>query len=736
MSRKRSPSKDPYAEREAQKYARPIPSREFIQALLTQADKPLTFEEIAHKLKLTDSIDCESLQRRLNAMVRDGQIVLNRREGYLPVDERDLVRGRVLAHPDGFGFLRPDEGGGEDIFLSPRERRALMHSDRAVVRVSGVDARGRREGLLIEVIERNTVQVVGRFQREAGVGMVLPDDKRMHQNILIPENQRGGAEEGQIVVVQLTQPPTRQNLPIGRVSEILGAHLAPGMEIDVAVRVHGLPTAWPDAVAAEAALLPSVVDASLYPDRVDLRELLLVTIDGEDARDFDDAVHCCRTAKGWRLWVAIADVSSYVQPDTALDGEARSRGTSVYFPNRVIPMLPEALSNGLCSLNPQVDRLCLVAELYITQTGQLLRTKFYSAVMNSKARFTYTRVAALLAGDPPGDAKETALLPHLFELHQLYRVLHQAREQRGAIDFDTQETKICFGDNGKIAQIVPVTRNDAHRLIEECMIMANVAAARFLQRQKIPALYRVHAHPNKEKLRELRILLTEMGLDLGSADPPTPADYSKVLRGIRGRPDAHMLQSVLLRSLAQAVYSPTNSGHFGLALEHYAHFTSPIRRYPDLVVHRAIYHALAGGKPREFIHDPDELAALGEHCSANERRADEATRDAVSWLKCEYMLDKQGEVFDGVVTGVTPFGLFVELANIYVDGLVHITQLKRDYYEYDPVRHTLRGRQGGRVYRLTDRVQVQVARVNLDDRKIDLLLADETTPKKGKKRDG
>jgi ribonuclease R len=724
-SSKSTPSRraaDPYAAREARKYENPIPSRELILETLHELGGPRNFRELAEALEIESDEDLEAFRRRLNAMERDGQLVRNRRGGFCPVNKKDLIAGRVIAHPDGFGFLKPDEEG-DDLFLAPREMRTLWHDDRAVVRVSGVDRRGRREAALVEVIERNTHQVVGRLFREAGIGFVVPDHKRQHHDVVIPDDALDGARDGQMVVARIIEQPGRRNRAVGQVIEVLGDHMGPGMEIDVVLRTYELPDAWPDEVGAEIAGLGGEVEKSAKEGRVDLRHLPLVTIDGEDARDFDDAVCCAPTPKGWRLLVSIADVSSYVKPGTALDEEARTRGNSVYFPDRVIPMLPEVLSNGLCSLNPQVDRLCMTCELLIDRDGKVLRSRFFEAVMRSHARLTYTQVAAMLVDRNSTLRRQHAqLVPHLEELYALYKVLLAGREARGAIDFESTETRIIFNENKKVERIVPVQRNDAHRLIEECMLAANLAAARRLLRRRQPALYRVHEGPTDEKLEGLREFLGEVGLQLGGGENPQAKDYARLLERAKGRPDAHLIQTVMLRSLAQAIYSAENLGHFGLAYDAYTHFTSPIRRYPDLVVHRALKHLLADGKPAEFEYGHGQLQSLGEHCSATERRADEVTREVVDWLKCEYMMGREGEEFSGVISGVTSFGLFVELDGIYIDGLLHITSLERDYFHFDPVHHRLTGERTGMTYRLGDPIRVRLASVNLDERKIDFVL--------------
>lgn len=727
---------DPFREREAQKYENPIPSREFIMELLEQHGVPLDNRQIAKALKLRDPERLDALSRRLRAMERDGQLMRNRRGGYGLISKMDLIAGRVIGHPDGFGFLVPDEGG-DDLFLSAREMQGLFHGDRAVVRVAGVDRRGRREGALVEVLERNTQRAVGRYHVEGGVGFVVPDNKRIVHEILVPQEQAYGAHHGQIVTVQIIEQPTRYRQAIGRVIEILGDHMAPGMEIDVAIRAHQLPLEWSLLVQDEAERLPPVVPEEAKQGRTDLRSLPLVTIDGDDSMDFDDAVYAEPRGKGWRLVVAIADVSHYVSPGTALDAEARSRGNSVYFPGRVIPMLPEQLSNGLCSLNPQVDRLCMVCDMEVSAAGILRDYTFYPAVMRSAARLTYTKVAAMLVdGDAALRAEYSAVVPHLEHLYALFQALNAQRQKRGAIDFDTTETRIVFGAGRKIESVVPVVRNDAHRLIEECMLLANVATADFLSKAKVSIVYRVHEGPTQEKLTNLREFLRELGLSLGGGDQPQARHYAALLQQISARPDAHLIQTVLLRSLSQATYSPDNQGHFGLAYDAYTHFTSPIRRYPDLLVHRAILHVLSGKRPDTFRYGHDDMVALGEHCSMTERRADEATRDAVDWLKCEYMLDKVGEVYEGIVTGVTGFGLFVELNDIYVEGLVHVTSLRNDYYHFDPAHHRLVGERTHQIYRLADKLKVRVLRVDLDERKIDFELmldkAQEKAPAKGK----
>ena len=725
MKKKPKPQKtarrphDPYAEREAQKYARPIASREAILHWLEKAGTPLRFERLAQDLHLRHTDELEALSRRLAAMLRDGQLVQNRRDEYCLVKLLPLVAGTVIGHRDGFGFLKPDEGG-DDVFLPPRQMRTLMHGDRALVRVQGRDARGRAEGSLVDVLERNTHEVAGRYVEEHGVSFVQPDNSRIAHTVLVPTAERNGARPGQMVVVELTQQPDKQSEPIGRVTRILGERHAPGMEVELAVHAHGLPHEWPADVEMEIRTLHAEVPENVKHGRMDLRNTPLVTIDGEDARDFDDAVYCERKGAGFRLVVAIADVSHYVQPGSALDHEARNRGTSVYFPDRVIPMLPEVLSNGLCSINPEVDRLCMVCDMRVSAEGNISQAHFYEGLMRSAARFTYTRVAGILVDKDEKLRREYAqLVSQLENLYGVYHALAKARAKRGAIDFDSIETRVIFGEDRKVAAIKPLVRNDAHRLIEECMIAANVEAARFLEKHQIPALYRVHASPDADGLKELRIFLGTLGLSLGGGQKPDAMHYARLLDKVKGRPDKALIQTVLLRSLSQAVYSPVNVGHFGLSLSHYAHFTSPIRRYPDLLVHRAIRHVLRGGSAKNFQYSVTQMENLGSHCSMTERRADEATRDAMDWLKAEYMQDKLGEEFDGLITGVLPFGLFVQLKDLYVEGLVHVTSLPSDYYSHDPVGHRMVGERSGRIYRLTDPIRVRVSNVNLEEHKID-----------------
>ncbi len=684
---------------------------------LNRAAMPLMPDELVERLGLGKR-ERTAFEAALTVLEATGRIVKNRAGAVLAAKKLSLLSGRVEGHRDGHGFLVPDEGG-ESVFLSSPEMRQVLHGDRASVKVTGRDPRGRPVGEIVDVLERGNRRVVGRLHAEHGVLFLVPEDRRIAQDILVPPAEVGKAKAGQVVTVELVSQPSKHAQPIGRVAEILGNTEDPGMEIEIALRKFDLPYEFSKKALTQTKGLPDTVREEDAAGRKDLRKLPLVTIDGETAKDFDDAVHAVREGKGFRLWVAIADVSNYVRHGDSLDADAKERGTSVYFPRRVIPMLPEKLSNGLCSLNPEVDRLAMVCEMAITPKGAVARYEFYPAVIRSQARLTYTEVWKMLSESKATPGREP-LLPHLETLHAVFKVLLQARELRGAIDFDSVETRMEFDARGKIARIVPEQRNEAHRLIEECMLAANVCAGDFLVDRGQPVLFRVHDVPAPEKVVMLRAFLAELGLNLGGGDKPRPKDYSELLAKIRERPDFTLLQTILLRSLKQAVYSPDNAGHFGLAFEAYVHFTSPIRRYPDLLVHRAIKACIANKK-----YDGIDWEDLGRHCSETERRADDASRDVENWLKCHYMQDRVGEVFEGRVTGVTGFGIFVTLDEYFVDGLVHISELGRDYFQFDQARHVLLGERTGKRYRLADRMKVKLVRVDLETRKMDLVPVDK-----------
>jgi ribonuclease R len=723
---------DPHFEREKAKYEHPLPSREYILQVLAEQGAPL---ELGRLVELLDvqPIELEPFQRRLGAMAREAQLMQNRRGDWLIPDKADLVRGRITGHPDGFGFLTPDEGG-PDLFLSAKEMDKVLHGDKAIARIIGVDRKGRPEGKIVEVTERANRFVVGRVVEEHGVRFVAAENKRISQDILLAPPEKGAkktlkAQSGQVVMIEIVEQPSKHGQPIGRLVEVLGNYADPGMEIEIALRKHELPYEFSTEALAETKKLPDAVRKSDWKGREDLTGLPLVTIDGETAKDFDDAVFCERKGKGFRLVVAIADVSHYVTAAGALDHDAYARGNSVYFPRRVIPMLPEKLSNGLCSLNPQVERLCMVCDMEIAGTGAIRRFRFYPAVMFSHARLTYEQVAAALyQKDPDTRARMGPLLPQLEALDLLYRQLAKERVKRGAIDFETIETRMIFDDHGKIERIEPYERNDAHRLIEECMLAANVCASEFLREREHPVLYRVHEGPTPERLVKLRDFLGTFGFHLGGGDSPKAQDYAKLLEKIGQRPDRQLLQTVMLRSLRQAIYSPDNVGHFGLAYESYTHFTSPIRRYPDLLVHRAIKSALAGRR-----YEPGSWEEIGLQCSMTERRADDATRDVEAWLKCFYMKDRVGEIFEGSISSVVPFGIFVALDGVFVEGLVHVSDLGQDYFHFDEKSHAMVGERSGRRFRLADRVRVQLMRVDMEANKIDFRLAD-AAPARGKAR--
>ncbi len=733
MRRTGKTARDSQRRREASPYAVTIPTREAVLATLGSHAAPLGRQELAQLLGVHGDAELTAFSRRLRAMERDGQILCNRRGRIGLVDKMDLVRGRVVGHADGYGFLVPEDGG-DDLFLSAKQMRQVLHGDRAVARVTRVDARGRKEGVIVEVLERHRQSVVGRYFSQDRFGVVVPEDRRISQEILIARGDESGARSGQIVVAQIIEPPTRHTRPTGHVSEVLGEPLTPGIDVEVAVRNYQIPHTWPADVRADAQALGDTVSAPFKRGREDLRHLPLVTIDGEDARDFDDAVYCERVRKGWRLLVAIADVGYYVKPHSAIDREACLRGNSVYFPDQVVPMLPEILSNDLCSLKPEVDRLCMVCDMHIGPRGKIQDFRFYEGVMRSHARLTYTAVAALIDGDAAQRRRYETLVPHLLELHALFKALHRVRVQRGAVDFELPETRFLFDDQHRVRQIVPIERNAAHRLIEECMLAANVCAAELLRKHKMPIPYRVHEPPSAEKLNELREFLGELGLSLGGGARPRPQDYAELVAAVDARPDSRLIQMAMLRSLSQALYSPDNIGHFALGYEHYTHFTSPIRRYPDLQVHRAIRAVL---KRKRATLSEEEAREIGEHCSMTERRADEATREVARWLKARYMMDHVGDEFDGLVTGVTGFGIFVELTDVYVDGLVHITALGNDYFHFDPIKHRLVGKRTRRTFRLGDALRVRVVRVDPEEGRIDLepvVVAPGRRGKRGRRR--
>ena len=710
---------DQYAKREAAKYDNPIASREFILNIFHKRPRGLTALQLASILNLDDDFKKEALRRRLLAMLRDNQLAKLKKGKFILIKPVMLITGRVIGHPDGFGFVAPQDNSSH-VFVSGRQMRQVFDGDIVNVRVINVASDNKREGIIADILERKRNFITGQFIKQKNINFIKPDNKRITQDIIIPAEYTKDAHNGQLVVAKISEYPTMQAHAIGKITEVLGNYMAPGLEIDVAVRSYDLPYKWTKEINKELVKIDSQIDASKEHKRVDLRELPFVTIDGENAKDFDDAVYCEKTESGsYNLYVAIADVAHYVKEHSALDKEAKERGNSVYFPGEVIPMLPEKLSNDLCSLKPKVDRLVIVCQIKISKTGDIVNYKFYSAIIHSAARLTYTIVADYLEND--NAPKNLAL--HLKNLHVLYKARVKKRGTTGILDFDSDDIQVEFDDKRKIKRLFLVKRNDAHRIIEESMLCANICAAKFLQKHNALALYRVHDGPKIDGIKQVREFLAELGLELTGGDMPTSKDYADLLEKAALREDKHIIQTLLLRSMSQAFYSPSNDGHFGLAFAEYAHFTSPIRRYPDLIVHRAIYNVLINkAKENYSVEEVSAMQSLAEHCSMTERRADEATRETLKWLKCEYMLAKVGMQFSGIISSVVGFGLFVELSECYIEGLIHITSLSDDYYTFDAARHTLTGRSKKRTYRLGDAVEITVAKVDLSSRRIDFAL--------------
>ena len=699
---------DPHYLREAEKYESPIPSREHILSFIQK--RPKSKRQLFELLSIEDE-QKKAFERRLRAMVRDKQLSCNKNGVYRPFSNRGLISGTVIANPKGFGFVSLDKGG-KDLRLSSQQMKLVFHGDKVKVRLLN-----RKLDAEIVQVTQTVKTLVGRLHINQDACYVVVDDRRIKHEIDIVELIEGCADN-QVVVVEVLNSPTLEKNASGRITSIIGNYLDEGVEVDSAIHRHEIPAIFGDKALEESAKLPNKVLTKDKKGRVDITHLELVTIDGEDSRDFDDAVYAIPSKNGWKLMVAIADVSHYVKEGSQLDAESLERGNSVYFPHRVVPMLPESISNGLCSLNPEVERLCMVCEMEIDSLGSLLEYKFYSAVMLSHARLTYTEVNEMLENKKSKLRKKYKKIENNIDfLYGLYQTLRISRQKRGVMDFDRIESQILFDDQGKIENIVARKRNDAHRLIEECMLMANQAAAKYLQKENEDFLYRVHPKPTPEKVEITRQFLTAIDLRLDGGLEPESSDFAKLLKNASGREDENIIKTVVLRTMKQATYTPNNEGHFGLAFEDYAHFTSPIRRYPDLLVHRAIKRALSN-KHRERSN---KMVELGAHLSMTERRADDASRDVEQWLKCEYMRDKVGESFNGVISGVAGFGLFVELTEIFVEGLISVRDLKEDYFIYDDVHHQLKGQRGGRIYRLGDLIKVKVASVNLDDRKIEFV---------------
>ncbi len=737
---------DPYGDAEAARYDNPVASRRWILELLEETGRPLDYEELVALTK-TEEINREGLVARLSAMCRDGQVITDRIGRYILVDKAGLVSGCVVAHREGFGFFEPDDAG-DNLYLHNRQMRKVFHGDRVLVAVmpASKHSKSKREARIVEVLDRIHRRLIGRLRDQEGVKFVTPEDDRFLHEILIPEDRMHGAKVGQFVVVQVDSFPESNRQPIGHVVDVVGYPSDSGIEVQVAVRTHDLPHEFSDEAIAQAKVFGNVIDPSITTTRLDLRNLPFVTIDGEDAKDFDDAVYVApREKNGWTLWVAIADVANYVEEQSSLDQTAVERGTSVYFPSEVIPMLPETLSNGLCSLNPHVDRLALAVCLEVSSAGRVVSNRFHEVVFQSQQRLTYNEVQDVLDAVSARDhcssslksaIKETkrfnsqGVAENVADLFSLYKALRSARGDRGALDFDSIEPSFSFDEKGKITGVVPRERLETHKLIEECMLAANVAAARCLRKFKLPTLYRIHEGPSEERLTSLRQFLGSMALRLGGGEKPEPSDYQNLLKQAQARPDFPLIQAMILRSMQQARYAPDpDIGHFGLSYDHYTHFTSPIRRYPDLTVHRLLKRIVQTGAQddptllvRDGLPNLQRMVALGEHCSMTERRADEASRDVGQWLKCQFMREKLGEEYEGTITGVAGFGLFILLDQLFVEGMVHVTQLPPDYWVFNEQQHTLIGERTHQVFRLADKVQVKVVRVDLDARRIDFAL--------------
>ncbi len=695
---------------------------------LIRAGKPLTPEELEALLSVAGRRDQRELLRQLRHLQKLGRLMMNRSGRYVLPEKADMITGRVIGHSDGFGFIK-SQTGGDDLLLPAREMRRVLHDDKVLVKQIGLDRRGRGVATVVELVAEDdgvtaNRKIVGRLYKSHRNLYVAPEDPRYSRDIEALEDITSGAEQGQVVVIEVTRHPLEHRQIAGRIVEILGRHMAPGMEIEVAIRKHDLPHQWPVSVLAEADKIPRQVRAYDVRKRRDLRKLAFVTIDGADARDFDDAVYCERSGKGWTLWVAIADVAHYVSTESALDHQALERGNSIYFPNRVIPMLPEALSNGICSLNPDVDRLCMCCEMQIGPRGAIKSWHFYNGVLRSRARLTYSKVAAALTNNDAGLLGQASpLLPHLQQLERLFHAFLKARKRRGAIDLDLPETRIFYNAERKIDRIEASVRNDAHRIIEECMLAANVCAAQFVTSHRACGLFRVHPGPKPERLADLRAFLGQFGVQLGGGDKPQGHEYQRVIEQLPDEPaKRRLVQTMLLRSMSQAVYSEHNDGHFALTYPGYAHFTSPIRRYPDLVLHRVIKQILSRRVIPVDTPQREAMHSMAVHCSTTERRAEEASREVIQWLKAEYMQDRIGEEFSATVTTVTGFGIFVELKALFVEGLVHITELGNDYFHFDPLAHRLSGERSGQRFTVGDAVRVRLIRVSLEDAKIDFSL--------------
>lgn len=726
--------RDPYYRREIEKYGKnPLPSREFILLWLEEQGKLLTFPQIVKAFNMSEARG-DLLHYRIKAMIAAGQLMRNR-QGFIGVSHKmDLVSGYVIAHPEGYGFLNV-EGDIDDGFIPPQYMRELMHGDKILARIKHVDGQGRKDYVPVEILQRGQKRVVGKLLNNQGIFSVIPENRRLTQPIMIPKAALGDAVANQIVLAEITAYPSKHQQAIGTIVKVLGDEMAAGLEVAIAIENYNIPNHFSDAVRAQIEKMPDALQEADYVDRLDLRHLPMVTIDGISARDFDDALYAEKRGENYRLFVAIADVSYYVKPDSPLDEEAYARGTSVYFPDRVVPMLPEKLSNGLCSLNPHVDRLCLVCELTITPSGQIKNSKFHQAVIQSHARLTYETVEKILfLQDPLMQESFAQLRAPLEDLRAVYQILRTAREKRQAIRFDFKEAEFLFDSEGKIESIQARKELESYQLIEECMVIANVAAAKFLQKHKLIGLYRVHDKPSAERFEKVFNYFAKLGFKTPSFDTVTVEHFAHLLKKAEGRQDRALLEKMILRSLPQALYSSENRGHFALALSHYAHFTSPIRRYPDLLVHRAIRHCLQEESSEVSLYSLEKMDEMAKHCSMTERRADDASRDAMDFLKCEFMSHRIGDEFFGEISSVTSFGLFITLDEFFIDGLVHVSTLPSDYYHYDADNVRLLGERSGHSYQLMDKVRIRVVQVNIEDKKIDFELLEHQGKKLNKKK--
>jgi ribonuclease R len=687
--------------------------------------EPVQFSEIMRFFGVAKAGRAK-LKTFMDKLVDDGELLAIKGNRYTVSGDKVAITGKLSTHRDGYGFVTPD-GGGDDIFVPARFLRENLHGDRVEVRITSCRRDGKREGRIVRTLERGQKRVVGRYEQGENIGRVIPDESRITHDILIHPRGSGTALSGQVVVAEITAYPSGQRSAEGRIIEVLGWPDQADVEALTILRKHDLPDRFPEDALAAAASVPGVIHADDLKGRIDLRERVTVTIDGENARDFDDAVSVQKEGRGAiRLWVSIADVSHYVRPGSPLDREAYLRGTSVYFPDRCIPMLPEELSNGICSLNPYLDRLTVTAEILFDKAGAIMESSFYPSIIRSSARLTYTAVKKILSdNDPQLTDTYSALLEDLKLMETLALCLMEKRKKRGSIDFDLPEPEIILDLQGETLAIIRAERNLAHRIIEEFMLAANEAVASFIEARNIPSLYRVHEPPDPLKIHDFREFIYNFGYEFSmTGDKIRPGEFQRLLEQAEGKPEERMINEVLLRCMKQARYSAENLGHFGLSASCYTHFTSPIRRYPDLVVHRILKEAIKGKlKEREIQRLGDTLPEIAAHSSRRERVAMDAEREIVELKKMQFMQDKVGEEFDGFITGIMPHGFFVELIDLFVEGLVHVSMLPRDFYQYIEKQHALFGENSRRFFRIGDKVRVKLVNVSLEKKQMDFTLA-------------